>query len=318
MVLTTKTYSGTLTDESDGATVDVAMTVDVPAPPEPEPEPLAILGSFGWRTDGTVYTAPSGAEPLGTHAYGGPKNNQAYWGQPVTELTCAANMRPLEKPSTRITSSVVDKVLRGDLDAMWSSMAATVSALPHRIIGTVWHEPLAAVEFVVGEPTQRWSDVFLYVIAFMEAEGVTNVDWYSCLMASQYHPNTNSPQGGDTFHTADLLERLDGVGADMYLTASSWHPDTDVEWQAFADYHPDMRHALLEFALWSDPTHQAECFDEVDAWFRTYDTWTALVGFFKLGDPSANPPKKDGRLSPEGAEVFDRMAMDADFYGRTA
>ena len=216
-------------------------------------------GTFGSRTDGSKYAAPSGADPTGTHAYGGVSG----WGQPLLPTTVIANIRPRGKEDP-LPSSVVDKVLSGGLDSTWQARANDIKKLSHDIYCTIWHEPLRS-EFFGGEPTQRWSEVFLYVMDFFANAGVNNVVWHSCLMASQYNPNTNSPQGGDTYHTPALIERLDGVGADLYLSANSWHPATDKEWQAFTNYHPEKDHSLLEFALWSDPSHQEECYNEVDA-----------------------------------------------------
>jgi hypothetical protein len=298
------------------ATGTVTGTIEVPDPPKPNAK--TALGVFGYRSDGSKYLAPAGTDPFGTHAYGGSQG----WGTSgpfIPETVLVANIRPRGKdePVTDAQGkSTAENILAGKLDPMYRDIARQIKAVDHDIIATHWHESLRS-EFKPGEPTNIWSDCFIHAMDIFADEGVTNVKWYSCLMASQYVANTNSPDGGMTYHTQALLDRLDGVGADLYLTASSWDPNTDKEWGAFAGFAPTLNHALLEFALWSDPTHQDECFALVDEWYRDHPMWTALVGFFNLGDPKVVPPKKDGRIAPNGAAVWDDMARDP-FYGRTA
>lgn len=274
----------------------------------PKPTAGVLLGSLGATTAQAPYEAPAGAEPFALHGYTGPNpdgTKTLHWNQPVSSRTRILNMRPLAKPDVRVTASVVQSVLRGEKNWVWDAIIAEVRKWPQTFLGTVWHEPLVNLEFLVGENLLGWSDVFIYVMNRFELAGVHNVRWYSCLTASQY----KSP-GGAAFHSSDLLAKLDGVGADVYFTKGTPSPDTDTTFQAFAAYQPLRKHAVLETGLWSDPTHYGTCYDDLDLYYKAHPNWTALFGFFAKASDT-----KDGRLSPEGQVVWDRMAKDP-FYSR--
>lgn len=318
------------------ATIDVAVPVGAEILRQSAPVVIrdlpkgVLLGSFGTKTDGSTYLAPAGTPPLATHNYAGPAQDGSktvYWNHTVTTLDMVFNFRPAAKPDQavhpfsgvltncgvcgrlpgdRVHQDMALDVLTGKLNWLIDLWIQKVKSLGRPIIGTVWHEPLQGQEFMPGEPLTVWSEVFLYVMDRFAAQGASNVHWYSCFMASQY-----SNPGMSSFVTSTLLSRLEGVGADCYFTANSPTPDTHNQFKAFAAYHTEMKHALLEVALWSDTADQGKCYDAIDAYYKAHPNFTALIGFFNSGGTG-----KDGRLATGGVSSWNRMCADK-FYVRT-
>src|SRR5262249_4143282 len=145
-----------------------------------------------------------------------------------------------------------------------------------------------------------YSAVFLYVMDRFAAAGIANVRWVSCLFGTSYRSG-----GGDSFHTPELLSRLWAVGADCYLTRGTPTVEQDAGRLAFQSYRPDLRHVVCEFSLWDAPDQQDIAFNGVDQLYKNNPNFVGLFGFFSQSQ------NHDGRLSPEGRAVWDRMALDS-------
>lgn len=294
-----------------------------------------LLGVFGKRTDNTPYLAPAGAPAFATHVYGGANNGSVNLSQPFDVNTAIVNMRPDKKPPSGnpihryvgtgstctlvlqsgqpcklsktdpVHLSRVEETLSGRRDFVWDSLGNSIAALGHPVVGTVWHEVEGQAEFMPGETTQQFSDVFLYVKNHLSGLPIV---WYTCLIASQYKTGL----GGDTYFTPALISAVDGLGADCYFDATSFDPATDSVFQAFFRYHPEKHHGLLETALWTDTADQGTCYTKLNAFYKANPNMRVLCGFFNNGGANNN-----GLLAPAGATVWDAMARDT-FYSRIA